>query len=125
MILPQMMYNEITEDCFFNPRHVGRIDIAKPNTAHVRVNKSGLAIALYLEYSTQRIIKKACFKASGNPYVIGCLEWLCRQIEGLSLDELPEINYQLFVKVLAIPIEKYPSAVQVDFLFKELIKRCQ
>lgn len=119
------MYNEITEDCFFNPRHVGCVDLTKPNTAHFGVHKTALSIDLYLEYSTQRVIQKACFKASANPYVIGGLEWLCRQLQGCSLEELPQITYGLLIEVLGIPSEKYPAAVQVETVFKELIKRCK
>lgn len=120
-----MMYNDIVEECFFNPIHVGRIALTKPNTAYFGVNKKEVLLELYLEYTQERVIVKACFKARANPYGIAALEWLCRQIEGLSLDALPDFNYQQLIKVLDIPRDKVPTAVQVDMVFKELIKRCK
>lgn len=122
MKLPQMMYNKITEDYFFNPKHVGRLDLTKAGIFHINVTKTSLVIDLYVEYSN-KVIQRAVFKTNGSPYVISSLEWLCRQIEGRSLGDLPDINYQRFVEVLEIPPIKYPEAVLIERVYKELIKR--
>ncbi|CEG57176.1 iron-sulfur cluster assembly scaffold protein [Legionella fallonii] len=118
-----MMYNERVEDCFFLPRHVGILDLNVPLTVHfssIQKNQSVTRIDLYLQCTGDTLITKACFKATGNPYVIAALEWLCRQIEGRKLDCLKEMNYQILVKELEIPQNQYPIALQVEDVYKEV-----
>lgn len=118
-----MTYNKIVEACFFFPRHVGVIDLKRPLTAHFRNSQphQGVIIELYLECSECQLIKRACFKATGNPYRIAALEWLCRQIEGKALSQLPPLNYQVLVKELQIPTAQYPLAIQVEDAYKEVL----
>ena len=71
----------------------------------------------------QRVrIVQACFKANGNPYVIASLEWLCRQLEGRSIDTASQIDYQRIVKELEIPVAQYPIALRLVFIKKYLIE---
>ena len=118
-----MMYNKIVEDCFFSPIHVGMLDLTKDHTSHVGIGKKGkgTVIDFYLQCNANGLIERACFKAIGNPYTIAALEWLCRQLEGAQLMELPVINYQTMIKILAIPRHQYPAAVQVEDVFKEVV----
>ncbi len=129
-----MMYNELVEDCFFLPRHVGILDLQAPLTVHfvsIQKNQSITRIDLYVQCAENALIRKACFKATGNPYVIAALEWLCRQIEGKKLDCLewrsdqknnPQDKqlYQILVKELEIPQNQYPIALQVEDVYKEV-----
>ena len=118
------MYNEIVEDCFFLPQHVGVIDLASPLTVHFRSsqnNQSVTKIDLYLQCTENALINKACFRAAGNPYVIPALEWLCRQIEGRELESLTSISYQILIKELEIPNQQYPIALQVEDVYKEVL----
>lgn len=119
-----MMYNKVVQDCFFLPRHVGLMDLSAPLTVHFsssQKNQSFTTIDLYLQCIKNGLIKRACFRATGNPYVIAGLEWLCRQIEGRSLDNLAPINYQLLIKELEIPTNQYPIALQVEDVYKEVL----
>jgi nitrogen fixation NifU-like protein len=118
------MYNEIVQDCFFLPQHVGVIDLAFPLTVYFRSsqnNQSVTKIELYLQCTKSALINKACFRATGNPYVIAALEWLCRQIEGRELESLISINYQTLIKELEIPTHQYPIALQVEDAYKEVL----
>lgn len=119
-----MMYNKIVQDCFFLPKHVGVLDLSASLTVHFRskqINQSMTKIDLYLQCTETALIYKACFKTIGNPYVIAALEWLCRQIEGRALDNLPLINYQILIKELEIPTHQYPVAIQVEDVYKEVL----
>ncbi|MFI4963111.1 MAG: iron-sulfur cluster assembly scaffold protein [Legionellales bacterium] len=117
-----MMYNKLIEDCFFHPRHVGALDEKQPLTVHCRAGQEGgnLLIDWYWECSSEGCIKRACFKVVGNPYVIACLEWLCRQLEGVHVDSLPVIEYPFLISELGIPRMQYPVAVQMDALYKKM-----
>jgi nitrogen fixation NifU-like protein len=119
------MYNKTVEDFFFHPKHVGSLDITHPLTTCFGTKHNGLTISLYVRHTENRMIERACYKTNGNPYVIASLEWLCRKIEGASLDALPELHYQQIIEALAMPTSKYPEAVQIERLFKELLKRIE
>ena len=119
-----MMYNIVVEDCFFQPRHVGVIDLTAPLTVHFssnQKNQSMTKIDMYLQCAINGVISTALFKANGNPYVIATLEWVCRQIEGRALAELAPLNYQILIKELGIPINQSPIAVQVEDVYKEVL----
>ncbi|BCA95745.1 hypothetical protein TUM19329_21060 [Legionella antarctica] len=118
------MYNEIVEDCFFLPQHVGIIDLASPLTVHFRSSQNNLSatrIDLYLQCTKRSLISKARFRAIGNPYVIAALEWLCRQSQGRELDSVMSITYQTLIKELEIPTHQYPVALQVEDVYKEVL----
>lgn len=119
-----MMYNNTVMDCFFAPRHVGRIDESQSLCAHYHTHqkKPDMVLDLYLHCTESGTIDRMCFKASGNPYLIASLEWLCRQVEGHSIKQLPDIGYQTFIKQLAMPHKWYPIAILVDDAYKEAMK---
>jgi nitrogen fixation NifU-like protein len=115
-----MMYNKVVEDCFFQPRHVGVIELTAPLTVHIssgQENQSVTKIDLYLQGTTKGVITRASFKTNGNPYVIAAVEWLCRRIEGQSLTNLRPFNYQILIKELDIPISQSPIAVQIEDIY--------
>lgn len=119
------MYNKVVEECFFKPRHAGMLDLKLPLTVHCRTSQKTPALViidLYLECTVVGIINKVLFKTNGNPYVIASLEWWCRQIQSKNLAELLPINYQVLVKELAIPTAQYPTALQVEDTFKEVLE---
>ncbi|WP_273199484.1 MULTISPECIES: iron-sulfur cluster assembly scaffold protein [Legionella] len=122
-----MMYNRTVRDCFFSPRHVGVVDLTERFANVVKNNQKGQGIIeFYTQCNADGIIVRACFKTNGNPYVIASLEWLCRQLEGQTINTVPQIDYQLIVKELNIPVTQYPIAVRVMDVYKEallLIKR--
>lgn len=115
-----MMYNNTVYDYFFSPRHVGIIDL---NHDFVIVckneQKAQGTIEFYMQCGQDRLIQKICFKSNGNPYLIAGLEWLCRQLEGLSLDKVPPIDYQRLINELDIPVTQYPLALRVVQVFKD------
>lgn len=118
-----MTYNEIVEDCFFYPKHVGVLDISQPFTCHARTSQSkqGVLIDLYVASNKNKTIQRACFKATGHPYIIAGLEWICREIEGQELFHLPILNYQVIVNALQIPMVYYPLAIQVENVYQQAI----
>lgn len=118
-----MMYNKIIEECFFYPRHAGVMDVSAPLVSHCRSSQPNqrVLIDLYINCSSDGIIKKMNFKAKGNPYVIGAMEWLCRQTEGQQIQSLSLINYQLLIKELGIPTNQYPVALQIEEIYKETV----
>ncbi|MCW8397638.1 iron-sulfur cluster assembly scaffold protein [Legionella sp. PATHC038] len=117
-----MIYNKIVQDCFFSPRHVGLIDLSERFTVVVKNNQKGQGlIELYIQSNSDGTIVRACFRTNGNPYIIASLEWLCRQLEGQTTDTVPQIDYQLIVKELDIPVAQYPIALRIMDVFKEAL----
>ncbi|KTD09192.1 putative iron-sulpher cluster proteins NifU [Legionella gratiana] len=117
-----MMYNKIVQDCFFWPKHVGVIDINHALAGVVKNSqKNQGTIEFYMQCDSEGIIIRACFKTNGNPYVIASLEWLCRQLEGKAVDDVPQIDYQLIIKSLDIPIAQYPIALRIVDIYKEVM----
>lgn len=117
-----MMYNKIVLDCFFSPQHVGGIDLAQEVTVISKSNqKNQGVIEFYMQCSQDRVIKRVCFKANGNPYLIASLEWLCRQIENKLIDALPPIDYQLFIRELDVPVAQRPLILRVINIFQETL----
>lgn len=115
-----MMYNNTVYDYFFSPRHVGIIELNHDLVVVFKNKQKGQGtIEFYMQCGQDRLIQKVCFKANGNPYLIAGLEWLCRQLEGQSLDKVPPIDYQLLINELDIPVTQYPLALRVVHIFKE------
>src|SRR4051794_35519775 len=100
-----MMYNDLVEHCFFEPQHLGILSPSQALCVNCRVGEAGRGdfFDLYLLCDNQGLILKARFKAYGNPYLIAGVEWLCRQLEGSTINEHPRIEYRLMVQKLAIP----------------------
>lgn len=117
-----MIYNKTVQECFFSPRHVGLIDLSERFTVVVKNNQKGQGlIELYIQSNSDGTIVRACFRTNGNPYIIASLEWLCRQLEGQTTDTVPQIDYQLIVKELEIPVAQYPIALRIMDVFKEAL----
>ncbi|KTD59838.1 putative iron-sulpher cluster proteins NifU [Legionella sainthelensi] len=117
-----MMYNKIVQDYFFLPKHVGVIDLNHALTVMVKNSQKNQGIIeLYLQCDSEGKILRACFKTNGNPYVIAGLEWLCRQLEGKAIDNVPQIDHLLIIKNLDIPIAQYPIALRILDIYKEVM----
>jgi len=116
------MYNALIEDCFFQPKHVGSIDLSLPLAVHSRKgNTNSNIIDLYMQCNDKGFIERICFKSNGNPYIIAGLEWLCRQLTASFLPDLVLPDYQLLVEKLEIPTNQYPVALQIEGVFKEAL----
>lgn len=122
-----MMYNKTVQAYFFEPKHIGILDLTQPYTVHSRMeNKAqNTLFDLYLHCSDDGTIKELIFKAVGSPYLIAALELLCRRLEGANVHELPVFHYQLLVSELEIPQSQYPIAVQVESACKETVQLMQ
>ncbi len=117
-----MIYNKTVKDCFFSPRHAGVVDLNDRFAVVVKNNQKGQgSIEFYMQRNSDGTIARACFKTNGNPYVIASLEWLCRQLEGQTIDAVPQIDYQLIVKELDIPVAQYPIALRIIDVYKEAL----
>ncbi|OJY52291.1 MAG: hypothetical protein BGO90_08595 [Legionella sp. 40-6] len=108
------MYNSTVVDCFFNARHVGRLDDALPYTVcYHHAQKSQGTLVLSMQCTKNGLIEHIVYKTNGNPYLIAALEWCCRELEGAPLASLVKINYPLLIERLSIPTRHYPLAVRV------------
>ncbi|WP_454785785.1 iron-sulfur cluster assembly scaffold protein [Legionella sp. WA2024007413] len=117
-----MMYNKIVREYFFSPKHVGVLDLNDHFAVGVKNNQKGQGIIeLYMQYIPDGTMVRACFKTNGNPYVIASLEWLCRQLEGKTIDAAPQIDYQFIVKELDIPVAQYPIALRIVDVYREVL----
>lgn len=118
-----MMYNELVESYFFAPKHVGTLDVAQALTVCYRGGEVGRGdrVDFYLHCDNKGLILKACFKASGNPYLIAAAECFCRQLEGSLIEKHPNFNYAWLVQELAIPKTRYSVALQIEDWYRDLV----
>ena len=117
-----MMYNNIVTNCFFSPKHVGVIDLNNQFAVVFKSSQKGQGqLELYLQCNPNGEIERTCFKTDGNPYIIASLEWVCRQLEGSTIDSAPKIDYQMIVKELGIPVAQYSIALRVANAYKEVL----
>jgi len=118
-----MIYNKLLEDCFFNSRHVGRMnkDSRDVEILENHLPGRGGTIQLSVRCNNQGIIKQACFKAYGNPYMIASLEWVCRQLADKSIHDLSNIDYQQIVRLFEIPDTQYPVALRIEDIYNEMV----
>jgi nitrogen fixation NifU-like protein len=116
------MYNKRVHDYFFSLKHVGSVDLHNHFAVVSKNTQQGQgSIEFYMQCNQDRVIIRACFKTNGNPYVIASLEWICRQLEGKRIVSVPEIDYQLIVKELGLPVAHYPIALRVIEVYKEAL----
>ncbi|MDP3268003.1 MAG: iron-sulfur cluster assembly scaffold protein, partial [Legionella sp.] len=117
-----MMYNKIVQDYFFEPQHIGSLDLRQPFTVHYRGGSGNsnlnMIIDFYLQANQEGLIKKACFKTNGNPFIVAGLEWLCRQLEGKNQDQMKPISYRTLMELLEIPSTQSPIAVKMEEVYK-------
>lgn len=120
-----MSYNKLVECYFFNPEHVGMLDINQPEVLHHRGGIPGMGDVydLYLCFDKTGLIKAARFKAFGNPYLIASLELVCQILEGSTLDDHPKFDHSWLVSELEIPKTRYAVALQVEDGYQDLIKQ--
>ncbi|KTD32452.1 NifU family transporter iron binding protein [Legionella moravica] len=116
-----MMYNKIVQDCFFQPRHIGILDLSEPLVSYCRIeqHKPRIIIDLYIQCSRTGLITTVCFKTNGNPFVIAGMEWLCRNLEGTDLMKTETISYQMLINTLEIPVSQYPVALLINDVYQE------
>jgi nitrogen fixation protein NifU and related proteins len=118
-----MIYNELVESCFFQPKHAGVLDCTQKNTHKSQAGSAarGEYFDLYLSFDDAGKILQACFKACGNPYLIAGVEWVCRQLQGTLIDEHPNFDYHFLVKKLAIPKKHYPVALLLENGYRDMV----
>ncbi|HRD69712.1 MAG TPA: iron-sulfur cluster assembly scaffold protein [Legionella sp.] len=120
-----MMYNKIVQDYFFEPLHIGSLDLNHPDTVHYRSgsgnSNSNVIIDFYLRSNHEGLITKASFKTNGNPFIIAGLEWLCRQLEGHNQEQMRPISYKTLMEVLEIPSTQSPIAVKMEEVYKQIM----
>lgn len=118
-----MRYNRIVEEYFFNPEHVGILDLSVPRTVCVSsadFSSNRTVIKLYMHCDKQHIVVAMRFKTNGNPYTIALLEWLCRETIGNNISQL-DYSYEQLVARFEIPFTQAPTALQVYDVYKEIL----
>jgi nitrogen fixation NifU-like protein len=117
------MYNDNVQDCFFNPVHVGELDLRSPDVVSLHREQLGKqnSVSLFVKCSASGEILKASFKCNGNPYMIAALEWICRQSEGKQLKSISEFDHDKLIKYLEIPNNHYPVAIYIEAICKEIL----
>ncbi|KTD78428.1 iron-sulfur cluster assembly scaffold protein [Legionella waltersii] len=117
-----MMYNDIVQDCFFNPLHVGTLDLKNPFVVGLQREQLGQqnCVSFFVQCSAKGVILQASFKCNGNPYMIAALEWICRQSEGKQLDGISKFSHDELIKLFEIPTKYYPAAIYIEGICKEI-----
>lgn len=119
-----MMYNQLVESCFFEPKHSGKIDVSLPFVAYYRGGEKGRGdyFDLYLRCDENENIIQARFKAYGSPYLIASLELLCQELEGTLITNHPHFDDESYLlEKLDIPKNRYPVALLVLDGYREIV----
>jgi nitrogen fixation NifU-like protein len=122
-----MNYNEIVEGLFFHTDHQGVITCDEPRTVGFSIPGAGklAGCQLYLQCNEKGLIKKARFKAYGNPYLISGLEWICRQLQGTVLENSSYWTAQFFIELLDIPKYKQSAAFLLEDISTKTVNLMQ
>ena len=117
-----MMYNQIVQNCFFSPRHIGVLDCSLPRTVYFRAEEftQKTSTALYMQCDEDHNVRAICYKTNGNPYIIASLEWLCRQAMGRKCEEL-YFNSEELIKTLEIPANQTPLVLYIKDVYSEVL----
>lgn len=118
-----MIYHPLVEEYFFKPKHVGEIDCNLPNTLHTGIGIVGQGdyYVLYVSFE-KACVRRASFKAYGNPYLLASLEWACNQLEKAKIDELVLCKYQDLLGLFDMPKRYYPTALQVEKGYNKMVQ---
>lgn len=118
-----MIRNEYIQELFFNTKHCGVLDCQQPLTFSSRIYlEKTKCLEMYITYTSEQLIQYARFRASGNPYLIAGLEWVCRQLENNLWASTTPIDYQTIMQNLQIPTEQYPLIMLISMCHQEIIR---
>ena len=122
-----MMYNLLVEQLFFDLRHAGDLPGIEGNRQVFETGTPGQAslIRLTLIADDHGRIRRAGFKAYGNPYLLAAMEYLCRQIEGRQLHDCPSLTWQDLIKLLDIPVTQQAVALLVAGIYQQMLNSLQ
>ena len=117
-----MSYNKQVSALFFDTRHAGVLDCEGPLTVCKRIQLApNQCSELYLQCDDRGLITRAQFKASGSPYLIAGLEWLCRTVLNTALEVQPIFSHTRLVEELHIPKAQYAVALLVETIYLQAI----
>lgn len=117
-----MIYNELIEELFFFPKHVGVINTDDTDwVKYSAFTHTKTCIELYLQWDSKGFIKNLYFKTNGSPYTIAGLEWMCRKYVGTDLNSDLIFNNAELMLILHIPNTHFSLAIQITKAFDELI----
>lgn len=115
-----MRYSSQQLEHFHNAVHAGKLDENDPNVIVVEEGgqNSPNAIRLYL-YVENNIITRSRFLSYGSLPVTACCEYVCRYLEGKTLDEARQLNVDRIMKDLAMPRVEIHIATLAERLVKK------
>jgi NifU-like protein involved in Fe-S cluster formation len=100
-------YNALTMALFAAPAHVGDLQHKYASSAFAEASESAAGAKLQLAIGIDEGKLQECrFRAFGCPHQIAAAEWLCKEYEGRSLEDLADFRAADCMVPLAIPAEK-------------------
>lgn len=104
---------------FYNPQNVGELDTSKANVklAEIKTPDGFTHMQLYIE-TTDGKITNAKFKVLGCPCCIACLSYVTQQLIQQDVAKLKQLSAQDIIQALALPKERYSSALLVEELLR-------
>jgi len=114
-------YSDAVMHHFFAAEHVGRLPEIR---GMVRVV---LGVDERVELSCQidehGVIQCAKFKAYGNPFTIAASAFACEALTGQTVQAIKDWDFQAFQEALDMPEDGVPSAILIEEVLKEVLKR--
>lgn len=108
---------------FYNTQHAGTLDQNDPNVIVVEEGgaEQGNILRLYLQIRNQTIVTVK-FLAYSSVAATACCEYVCRWLEGKTLEQARKINAEEIMKALELPGVEIHTAKLVERLVKKSLK---
>ncbi len=118
------MFNlsEKVKHYFYQPKHVGTLDITQPNIFMVEITTPDgyTHMQLFVEIE-HNLIKDIKFKILGCPSAIACLSFIAEYLLGKPILECKKITAEFLIKELELSKERYSVAGLVEDLTQKIL----
>ena len=117
-----MRYSQQQLEHFHNTQHAGKLDENDPSVILTEMGnaESGNVIRLYLQIRNKKIIA-AKFLAFGSVAVIACSEYICRYLEGKTIDAAQQLTATQIMQGLGmLDIEIHAASLAARAVKKSL-----
>ena len=108
-------YNEVVRALFADPAHAGELAGAPVGY----FEDQGIRVRFTAEIEGEAI-KYMRFQAWGCPHVIASCEWICRELEGGSVEALESFDSARIMADLAVPPEKTGRILVIEDTVRSL-----
>lgn len=123
MVVVSEPYNALTVALFAAPAHVGDLQHKYAKSALAQASESAAGAKLQLAVGmVEGKLQEIRFRAFACPHLVAAAEWLCKEYEGRSLEDLAGFRAADCMVPLAIPVEKIGRILLLEDAIRLLLR---